>query len=94
MKTRLSHEEWQKHIEAQEKSGLTQRAYCELEGLSVSNFRLQRAKGKRVSKNSGMRFLEIEMAEQAPMIGIQVEKDMRISIRFNFNYEWVLGGGV
>ncbi len=36
--TRRSRQQWQQLIEAQQSSGLSQKAYCQQEGLSIGSF--------------------------------------------------------
>ena len=59
----LSREDWQRHSEAWEVSGLTQHAYCAQEGLAHRRFVYHHNRRLRLSKQGDLNFIEVPRAQ-------------------------------
>lgn len=63
------HNYWQQHIDVWQRSGLTQKAYCERENLSLAQFGYWR---RRLAGKSPKRFIALEARPISSMVRIHL----------------------
>jgi len=73
---------WQEHFRRQEASGLSQRAYCRREGLSISQFSYWHRKAPTVDSPESSRLVEVPVKLTAASQGsVEIVIDGRYTIR-------------
>ena len=73
---------WQEHFRRQQASGLSQRAYCRSEGLSISQFSYWHRKTQTVGSSQSNRFVEVPVKLTAASHGsVEIIVDGRYTIR-------------
>jgi hypothetical protein len=81
-KAGLGEQQWRAHIEAQEESTLSVRAYCEQHGLAVASFYYQK---RRLAARP--KFVEIVPVQQAQSSGVEliVGEELRVRLMSGFD---------
>lgn len=69
---------WQRHIDAWQRSGTTQKAYCESEGLAVATFGYWR---KRLAKNTPTKkFISVGTASGPSLVSIHLPGGISLEV--------------
>jgi len=79
---RRSAGEWQRHVEAQRRSGLSVAAYCQKHGLGESSFYTRVKRLLRARQEGGKVFVELAPGRPAPgTVSIQTPRGYRLEIQ-------------